>query len=65
MWFYKKQARVDEKEEKIQKLRDETFRAVDKATEKTQKVNTLLEGEGTTYLVFLATGGEKRVHGKR
>lgn len=62
-WFTrnKRQESIDKKEVEIQAIRKDLNNKIKDAAEKTEKVNRLLEGEGgTTYLIFLATGGERR-----
>lgn len=62
-WFGSKKRKKQDaaKEAEIQAIREEVNDKIKEAAEKTEKVNKLLEDKGgTTYLIFLATGGERR-----
>lgn len=63
MWFRRKRSvtDTDRTEAQIQAVRADLFHTIDQASENTEKLNKLLAQKGdTTYLIFLATGGEKR-----
>lgn len=67
MWLFdrqKRQEQAQEREAVIQAIRKDTFNKIEEATEKTERVNKLLDDRGITYLLFLATGGGRRNNGK-
>lgn len=59
----KKEAEMASKEAKIQAVRQQTLKTIQKTTYTTNKLNDLLEDDtlGTTGFIFYATGGDKRV----
>lgn len=69
MWFHKKNHKddIDPREAEIQATRSEIHKKIDEVADTTEKINKILEENGgTTYLIFLATGGGNRgKHGKR
>lgn len=69
MWLFDRKKRQNEaarKEAVIQAIHAETDGKIEEATRATRKVNQFIEKQGgTTNLIFLATGGERRSHGKR
>lgn len=64
MWFFGKRrniAQSDAKEAQIQAIRQETLGKIDEAAKSTERLNKLLEKDGgVTYMLFLATGGDRR-----
>lgn len=61
MWLFKKRKQLEydrQREAAIQAYRKQTSDSIDKASESTEKLNKELES--TTYLIFLATGGDRR-----
>lgn len=51
-----------EKEAEVQAIRKDTFKRIDKASKKIDRLNTLLDDPnlGISGMIFLATGGDKR-----
>ncbi len=69
MWLFNRRKKaVEDTEREIQALRAEGFSKVDEANRKTDKatnkVEEFLSTHDTAYLIFLATGGERRSNGK-
>lgn len=67
MWFRKRRPipDSDEREAEIQAIRADLYKKIDAATNSTAKLNRLIdERRDTTWLMFLAMGGERR-NGKR
>lgn len=65
MWWFKRRKAHDEiarKEALAQKINSDSIQKLNEAVESTKKLNELLESDGgVTQLIFLATGGDRRV----
>jgi hypothetical protein len=68
MWFFhrkKREQQLRAKDAQVKAIHRDTLKKIGVAAKKTEKLNDLLEeNEGITELIFLATGGERRIRRK-
>lgn len=62
MWFFgKRKLRPASMERRIQAVHKQTLQKIELAKQSTEKLNKRLDSEDDiTYLIFLATGGDRR-----